>query len=109
MRRSPDAITKSTRSVVTPVVVGLMFVILAGAGLLYVRQVNKVATDGLTIRDLQTGIDNLRRETRELEIESATLRTLGTVEQASKELNLVVQAPTEYLPSVPESIVVVAR
>ncbi len=81
-----------------------LFGAVLGFGLLYVGQVNSVATSGLVMRDLEQQIRGLQRESQDLELRAAALRSLSTVEYTSKQLNLLVRAKTEYLPTLPATV-----
>lgn len=80
------------------------FALLVGFGLLYVGQVNTVATSGLATKDLNAHIRQLQRENQDLELKIASLKSLSTVEQASRELNLQVRANVAYLPLLSETV-----
>jgi hypothetical protein len=80
------------------------FAACVGFGLLYVSQVNSVATSGIAMKDLEQQIRELERANQDLELQAASLRSLSTVEQTSKELDLVARAPIEYLPAVSDTV-----
>lgn len=82
----------------------LAFAVVVGFGLLYVGQVNSVATSGLAMKDLERTIRGLQRENQDLDLHATALRSLSTVEQASQALDLQVRAKIEYLPSIPETV-----
>ncbi len=100
-QRAPVVTAPRWRSNFLPVLIaGLVF----GAGLLYVAQINQVATGGLTIKALENRVASLKLKNQELELQATAFRSLDTVEATSKSLNLLVQAPVHYLPSVPSSV-----
>ena len=82
----------------------LAFALVVSFGLLYVGQVNTVATSGLAMEDLDRTIRDLQRENQDLDLRAAALRSLSTVEQSSRVLQLQVRAKIEYLPSIPETV-----
>lgn len=108
MRQTPQSQAKHTSVVrklsLTSVLAVLVTSLVVGSGFLYIHQANSVATAGLTIREMEQHIADLKRETVELELKAEEVRSLTTIEQASEKLNLVVSTPAEYLPSVPSAV-----
>ncbi len=66
------------------IVLGILF----AAGMLYVAQMNRVATGGLTIRKFERAIAQLKLENQELEISAARFQSLATVERNAALLHL---------------------
>lgn len=87
-----------------PFMVVVLVAAVIGCGFLYVRQVNGTTTDGLMVEKLERQAQALKQETTELELRVGKLRSLTTVEEASGELGLVVQAKPTFLANVGESV-----
>lgn len=68
-------------------------------GFLYVGVMNHVATGGLTVRQLERKILELKTANQELEIQAAALRSLETVAERTDALHLIAQAPVRTLPA----------
>lgn len=96
--------TQQPRRLGTTITFVLGFLIVLGLGLLYVNQVNTVATSGLAIQDLERKASQLEQANQDLELQAAALRSLPTVEQSSKDLQLVVRAKIEYLPGLEATV-----
>lgn len=88
----------------TPIFVVGGFALLVLIGLLYVGQVNTVATSGIVIRDLEERISDLQQINQELDLSANDLRALSTIERSSKDLNLTVRAQAAYLPLVTDTV-----
>ncbi len=99
--------TRRSKGLSTAIPIVLLGIVFA-FGFLYVAQSNSSATGALEIRQLQRQVSSLKAETQDLALTAAQLRSLDTVQSATKGLNLLVQAPVQTLPPA-ISAVAVAR
>lgn len=75
-------------------------------GMLYVSQVNASAAGAVTVNRLERALIELKTENQELEIRAAALRSVGTVQQNSGKLHLVVKAEPDRLPPASAAVAV---
>lgn len=75
---------------------GFMFLIVA-FGVLYVVQMSSASTKGFVISDLETQSKTLEQETRALEVEIAKHRSMASIQERLKNLNLVASDQVEYV------------
>jgi hypothetical protein len=67
------------------------------AGAFYLYQVNNIATKSYEIRDLESQIQELSKESKKMEIREVELRSMYNIEKASQDLNLVNSADVTYV------------
>ena len=80
--------------------VSLTFVvamIIIASGAFYLYQVNDIATKGYEVRDLESHIQNLQKESKKMEINEVELRSMYNIEKASQDLNLVNSTDVTYV------------
>lgn len=94
---------RGTLTLITAIFGGLLLFTLS---ILYVGQINQVATGGLTIQGLTEQIADLKIEIEQLEFEVTDLRSLSTIERSSGQLDLVTRAPAIHLPPASASVAV---
>ncbi len=66
-------------------------------GLAYFWQVNSLATRGYKIRELESEIGLLQKNTQQLEVQAAQAESLDNVTEKIKQLNMVTPNKVEYL------------
>lgn len=66
-------------------------------GAFYLYQVNSIATKGYEIRDLESQIHDLQKESKKMEIREVELRSMDNIEKASQNLNLVNSDQVTYV------------
>ncbi len=77
---------------------GLMFVVVvAGLSLFYLGQVLGTAVQGSDVQSLEERIGELKDRQRDVELEGARLRSIESIEQRVKELNLVGTSHVTFL------------
>lgn len=69
----------------------------ASLSFFYLGQVLGTASQGSDIQDLEDNIVELREQQKELEIESAQLRSIQTIEDRVNDLNLVTTDRVTYM------------
>ncbi len=67
------------------------------ACLLYLWQVNGLATKGYEIKDLEEKVSELREKNKDLELEITQLRSTERISQAVEKLEMIEVARVEYL------------
>jgi cell division protein FtsB len=75
---------------------GLMGMI-AVFGVLYIMQMSSVSTKGFAISDLQKQVQTLENETRSLEVEISQYRSMGSIQERLKNMDLVAVGEIEYV------------
>lgn len=68
-------------------------------GSLYLFQVNRTATSGFAVKDLNTQIAELKESHQKLELQVADLQSLQQIQSATKRLELVARTKLEYVPT----------
>jgi len=74
-----------------------LFTITALCGLIYLWQINGLATKGYKIKDLEEKVSQIKDQNKKLELEVTELRSSARIAAKLKELNLVEVARVEYL------------
>lgn len=74
----------------------LIFVALL-SGMLYLSQVNNIATKGFEIRELENKIRDLEKEEKKLQIKEVELKSMDNIEKSLEELNLVNSTNVSYV------------
>jgi hypothetical protein len=78
-------------------------------GFLYLQQILHTASNGTDIQALEKRINELKNEERALKLEGARLRSIQTVEERVKELNLVPTDHVTYLKTAPNRLAAKTR
>lgn len=78
-------------------------------GMAYFVQVNMVSQEGFALRDLEQHIETVSIENQELMKQTAQLRSLARVQEASLTLGLVPSDALVYLPGSVEPVALGAR
>jgi hypothetical protein len=73
-------------------------------GFLYLQQVFGTAAHGSTIQSLELKMSELKERQKELELDGAGLRSIKSVEERVKELNLVSASKVGYLVPQPRRV-----
>ena len=79
-------------------------VVLAFLGFVYLQQVLHTASQGTDVHVLESQLIDLKQKQRELELQGAQLRSLQTVEEHVKELNLAPVNHVTYLNQSPNYV-----
>lgn len=88
--------------------VPLLFIgVVLTVGILYVFQLNTVATGGLTLRQLGHRLTTLKSDNAELEVQAAQMQSLSIVQQATDRLQLTQQVHYSYLPEIQSTVALV--
>ena len=66
-------------------------------GVVYLYQVNDLASKGYEVRDIENRIENLRKENEKNKIVETELRSMYNIERNTKNLNLVNAGEISYL------------
>ncbi len=78
--------------------VNLLFLVIAIVlGSLYLFQVNRTATSGFAVKDLNTQITELKESHQKLELQVADLQSLQQIQSATKRLELIARTKLEYV------------
>lgn len=75
----------------------LLMVLITVSGLLYLFQINSLATQGYEIKDLEEKAAELREQNKKLQLAITDLRSTERINQAIKRLDMVEVARVEYL------------
>ena len=75
----------------------LMAVLISLSGLLYLAQINGLATKGYEIKDLEEKAAELRDKNNKLKLQITDLRSTARINQAVESLEMVEVARVEYL------------
>ncbi len=82
---------------------------LAALAFFYLGQVQSTAAQGTDINELEGRLRELRERQRELELEGARLRSIQTIEEEAKKLNLTTADQFAYMSAPPKGAVTLAR
>lgn len=77
-----------------------IFLLAAGlfiAGSAYLFQVNSIITKGYEIREKETRIQELNKESQQLKIKEVELRSMYNIEKSMNDLNLVTASSVSYI------------
>ena len=75
----------------------LLVVLICIFGVIYIFEVNNVATQGYQIRDLEQKAQELRENNEKLKLKEAELRSMYNIEQKTKDLNMVAPKDVSYI------------
>ena len=75
----------------------ILVVLICALGVLYIFEVNNVATKGFVIMDLEKKVQELKDSNENLKIREAELKSMYNIEERTKELNMTVPADVSYL------------
>lgn len=75
----------------------LFLLIFSICGLLYVIETSAVSTTGYEITAIQKQINNLEQENQRLQFDIATHRSMKSIQERLRSLNLVAVADAEYI------------
>ncbi len=75
----------------------LLAALICIAGVLYIFEVNSVATQGFDIRNLEKKVQEKGEENAKLKIREAELRSIYNIEQKTKDLNMVAPKDVSYM------------
>ncbi|MBU1890752.1 hypothetical protein KJ782_04675 [Patescibacteria group bacterium] len=75
----------------------LFFAAIILLGATYLVQVNRTATSGFAVNDLNRKISELKENNQKLELEIADLQSLQNIQESSERLKLVAHTKLEYI------------
>jgi len=75
----------------------LIFIAVAVSGAAYLYQVNDLATKGYEMREVETKIAKLEKESKSMQIKEVELRSMYNLERATKDLDLVTAQNITYI------------
>jgi len=84
----------------------LLLTLIIFAGLSYLYYINQTATGGFDIKGVENQIEQMKKDSKQLEVRAAELQSLATIEQANEELEMVATTSIEYLPAVGSAVAV---
>ncbi len=82
------------------IVVGLV----AFSGVAYLIQMNSLATKGYKIRELETKIEGLNQESKNLELQVLELQSMDNIKNKVSQLNMVAIGKIDYLMPTPVAL-----
>lgn len=83
----------------------ILFGLIVCFGFLYIVQITSVSTKGYEMSDTQKKIHELKKETKELEVQIAKHQSLQNIHERLKETNMVVATDVQYI-SLSDAVVV---
>ena len=66
----------------------------------YLYYINQTATGGFDIKGMETNIEEIKKDNKQLQVKSAEMQSLGKIEKASEDMQMVATTSIEYLPAV---------
>ncbi|MFZ5982710.1 MAG: hypothetical protein ACOYS2_04050 [Patescibacteria group bacterium] len=78
-------------------VAAFVFAVLILGGMVYLFQVNDLATKGFEVREIETRIDDLQEERKNLKLKETELKSMYNLEKEVKDLNLVNCSNISYI------------
>ncbi|MFA6254691.1 MAG: hypothetical protein WC675_01505 [Patescibacteria group bacterium] len=79
-------------------------VLIAVCGVSYLVQINSLATRGYQIKELENKITDLNQEKADLELQTLSLQSMGTVQEKVSQLGLVAAGEPAYLMPTPVAL-----
>lgn len=93
-----------------PVTLTIVTIVLFCAlGLLFLAQVFQSQSKGYEVSELKTKTAELKQQNKDLEIKSAELRSIDSIKQSAKQLNLVETKNIVYINKIGNSVAVVNK
>lgn len=84
----------------------LLVAVIVVAGFSYIFYVNQTATGGFEIKGFETRITELQEANKKLELQTAEMQSLATIEDGIKDLQMVASTKIQYLPAVAAAVAV---
>jgi len=78
----------------------LLLALIVFVGLSYLYYINQTATGGFDIKGMESQIDEIKKENKQLEVSAAEMQSLSNIEAASEDMQMVATTSIEYLPAV---------
>ena len=75
----------------------LLGVLICAAGIIYIFQVNKVATMGYDMKKLESQIEELKQQNERLKIQAADLKSIYNIETKKGEMELKKPGEVSYV------------
>ncbi len=75
----------------------LLVVLICAAGVLYIFEVNNVATQGYQIKDKEKKVQELKDQNDKLKIREAELRSMYNIEGKTKDLDMTAPQNVSYM------------
>ncbi|MDP2685525.1 MAG: hypothetical protein Q8P20_10945 [bacterium] len=84
----------------------LLLVLIVFVGFSYLFYINQTATGGFDIKGMENQIEDITKNNKQLQIQSAEMQSLSNIEKASEEMQMVATTSIEYLPAVGSTVAV---
>ena len=94
LREKKEAVRKLLVSTTFRSVLAALVVVF---GFMYVWQTNTVSTKGYQVTDLETKINELENETRQLEVDIAKHKSMQSLQERMAQTNLVAVTDVDYI------------
>jgi len=75
----------------------MMLALIVICGVLYLSQVNSLATKGYKVKDLENKVSHLESVNKKLQVEVTEMRSMANIEQRLVQLNMVPVGHVEYI------------
>jgi cell division protein FtsL len=75
----------------------LLAILICMLGVFYIFEVNSIATKGYEIKKMETQIGELKRQNENLKIQAAELKSMYSIEEKTKDLNMVAPKDVSFL------------
>jgi cell division protein FtsL len=75
----------------------VFLIIIFLSGIVYLYQVNSLATQGFEIKKIENEIKTVEKENKQLQIKEIELRSMNNIEKATEGLNLVNSSNVTYI------------
>ena len=75
----------------------LLAILICMLGVSYIFEVNSIATKGYEIKKMETQIGELKRQNENLKIQAAELKSMYSIEEKTKNLNMVAPKDVSFL------------
>lgn len=82
------------------VIFGLIILV----GFIYLVQTNRVSTGGFEVKELSQRVDELKKETKKLELEATQRQSLKTIKETSEKMDLVGVSRIDYITIPPSAV-----
>jgi len=82
----------------------MMITLLISVGVVYLAQMNSLATKGYQIRELENEISELEQSRSDLELEALSLQSMGSVGEKVQDLGMIAVNEADYLQPTPVAV-----
>ncbi len=84
----------------------MLMCLIVFSGIMYLYFINQTATGGFDIKGIENRIEDLSKDNRRLELQTAELQSLTNIEKASAEFEMVATTSIDYLPAVGSTVAI---